>query len=137
MENGLVAVSSTRAVRIRVVRGSRRCSYLSDNSPSRVLAMASTSEVQTPSSSGIAIQLGGPGTFPHTLCLSTLMCTMDGHILWVLVPKLASLELMFRIVSRCDLTYDHVEDKMQKRDVPLPETVLQLDLFTFSALGMM
>ena len=57
---------------------------------------------------------------------------MGGHILWVMVSELASLKLMFHFVTRCDLDLDQVEDTMQERGVPLPETVHPRDLCTMS-----
>ena len=53
---------------------------------------------------------------------------MNGSDLWVMVPELASLELMFHLVMRCDLAWDHVEMEMQKRGAALPESIHPLDL---------
>ena len=57
---------------------------------------------------------------------------MAGHILWVIFPDLESLELMFHLVTRCDLAWDQGEDAMQERGFSLLETVHQWYLCTMS-----
>ena len=131
-ESELVTVSSDRAVRIRFAHGSRSSLGVYDNSPTIAPALDSTTEVQTPSFKGITIPSSGSGTFPNILCLKSILCTMGGHILWVMVPELASLELMFHLLTRCDLAWYQVEYAMQERGFSLPETVHQLDLCTMS-----
>ena len=57
---------------------------------------------------------------------------MNGRVLWVMVPELASIELMFHLVTECDFSWDHVKVEMQKRGVLLPETIHPLDLCPMS-----
>ena len=83
-----------------------------DNSPTRAPAFDPTTKVHSPSLKGITSPSSGTGTFPNILHLQSLLCTMGGHILWVMVSELASLKLMFHFVTRCDLDLDKVEYAM-------------------------
>ena len=88
----------------------------------------SSSEVGTPLSSGIWNQSSGYGTTPDTLHLKSILCTINITALWVMVPELASLELMFHLVTKFDIALGHVKIEMQKMVVVLPKSIHRLDL---------
>ena len=111
-DSELVTISSTCAVCIRFSHGSRSSLGVYDNSPTIAPALAPTTKVHNPSLKGKTSPSSGPGTFPNIIRLQSLLCTMCGHILWVMLPELASLELMFHLMTRCDLAWDKVEDEM-------------------------
>ena len=56
---------------------------------------------------------------------------MSGHILWVMVLVLASLETIFHLVTICDLAWDKVEDTMQESGVSKPETMHPQDFLYY------
>ena len=101
-------------------------------SQTRAPANESSPVAGTPSYSVGSNATVTPGTIPESLRLKSLYCTIDGTVLWAMVPELASLELMFYLVIKCDFAWDHIEVEMQKRGVELPEFVHPMDLCTMT-----
>ena len=96
------------------------------------------SPTQSPSSNTpMAISISNPSGstpsgIPNALRLKSIMCTMNGSILWAMVQELASLELIFDLVTTCDFAWDHVEMEMTRSGVALSETIHPLDLCPMS-----
>mmetsp|Transcript_18978 Transcript_18978/g.34978 ORF Transcript_18978/g.34978 Transcript_18978/m.34978 type:complete len:213 (+) Transcript_18978:428-1066(+) len=128
LDNMVVAKQSTRPI----VDGPRPPMNAYPSSQTRASANESAPEVESPSCNEVGNETVTPGTIPETLCLKSLYCTIDGSILWAMVPELASLELMFHLVTECDFAWDHIELEMQKRGVELPEFVHPMDLCTMT-----
>ena len=141
IDNALVASKSTRRVRSRITnRSSPSLTTPSSNNTSseppvrQATDINSSSDDGTPPtpSSGVNTPSIVTGTIPDFLRQKSLQCTIDGTILWVSIPELASLELMFVLATKYDVVLDCIEVEMEKRGVALPESVHPLDLYPMS-----
>ena len=79
---------------------------------------------------------GSPGTLSDSLRKRALLCTFDGTILWAKVSQLASIELMIHLADEKDMPCEDIEDDMEKKGVPLPNSIQPLDLCDMNVCGL-
>jgi len=109
-DNALRPACNTRESRTPVVIGTSptpmpTVDRLTPQSP------AATQHSPTPCSTD------GSTTFPDALRLECIKCTDDGTILWDMISELASLELLFQLVTTGDCSWGALEDEMLSKGV--------------------
>ena len=71
----------------------------------------------------------GNSTLPDVLRLEYIKCTDDGIILWDMISELASLELLFQMVTTGDYAWDALEDEMLSKGVDMPSNFQAIEVY--------
>ena len=75
-----------------------------------------------------ACSTDGNSTIPDVLRLECIKCMDDGTILWDMISELASLELLFQLVTTGDCAWDALEDEMVLKGVDMPSNFQAMEV---------